>query len=1000
MGKVKLWKMVIALVVIIGVPVLFFQLIGDHPFLEKPNTTKTIAIVNEDAGVDIAGEHRLLGGDVSSILSNESSFQWTVVSRSAGENGLRNKKYDAVIYIPSNFSEQVMAYEEENPSKVTFKYNVQSQLNAVNTEKVNLEIERATKRANERISSLYWNYVAKDMEMVRSEFEEILQKEIDFQQTMLAFYKPSSKNLADEILEQEGVLKSMKSSIEQIGTQSDSQNQSMKSFSEDLSSLVDYIKAYEEYQQQQKQKLTDLQTTALSTVQSATEASSPYFAEQSLFLSENNQQLMSNVNSVYEKLDNSKRLLTLLKENRLLALDKQREAILDYQSRMLDYYKQLIDTESLNSFQEKIVKTKEKLAEGEGSLLPEAPPENPESPNLPTSDEDKDTDDQTGEEFVLKSTQHTKGNSNTDNGANRETKSLSAEKQLAQMEELLKKLHEYIQADQQIPDESKSQFEIQLKDIQKNLQDVKQSLKTSDEGNNQIIQQLKEKIAALLTDNETLANTIKELTENKNSLTEENRLLKEYIESLIEVNDELREQLTLLTNNMNSIIARIEEKEEAILASPALSGDRRLILETWFHKEFLTGDIMDLLYYYAYLDQYETTLNNMLSENKAKSEVMKNEQFLTELTRIFQLTDAETTDWTNVEAEIPTIGDGLTALQDQFVVFLAKSKESLDTHHTELTQNLSEIKTEGEALLQQIQQGEQTTTHEPGAAKGTQLVTVHSQIIEQVNAIHSSIKDAGKHQQTVIDHTNELHDEVSFVQTDADALNNKWAVNVDSTRKIKDDVFSVLQNAFIEGRSKGDVYNFLSSPLQLTAGASEVKQEKNIPPVVIMFIVLISSLLIGYTTYYFKRIPLWFRGTVFLLLNLIVGFVISLYGLNIYELSQASTMQWTVFTILLLLVSSSIIAVSFAAQKLFGLFLTVGLIILYVTPLLALTTPNFSYDDPMSKVYMSIQYGTQSLFAPAAIILLIGLLILIGVQILIERWKSNEIEDDSRNESI
>ncbi len=70
-----------------------------------------------------------------------------------------------------------MAYEEENPSKVTFKYNVQSQLNAVNTEKVNLEIERATKRANERISSLYWNYVAKDMEMVRSEFEEILQKE-------------------------------------------------------------------------------------------------------------------------------------------------------------------------------------------------------------------------------------------------------------------------------------------------------------------------------------------------------------------------------------------------------------------------------------------------------------------------------------------------------------------------------------------------------------------------------------------------------------------------------------------------------------------------------------------------------------------------------------------------------------------------------------------------------------------------------------------------------
>ncbi|MEM5594605.1 hypothetical protein AAHH67_27860 [Niallia circulans] len=176
---------------------------------------------------------------------------------------------------------------------------------------------------------------------------------------------------------------------------------------------------------------------------------------------------MSNANSVYEKLDNSKRLLTLLKENRIFALDKQREAIYDYQSRMLDYYKQLIDTKSLNSFQEKIVKTKEKLAEGEGSLLPEAPPENPEYPNLPTSDDDKDSDDQTGEQFILEST-HAKEDSNTANGANRETKNSSAEEQLAQMEELLKKLHEYLQADEQIPDESKSQFEIQLKDIQKN----------------------------------------------------------------------------------------------------------------------------------------------------------------------------------------------------------------------------------------------------------------------------------------------------------------------------------------------------------------------------------------------------------------------------------------------------------------------------------------------------------------------------------------------------
>lgn len=996
MRKFTLWKMILALVVIIGLPVLFFQLIGDNPFLEKPNTTNTIAIVNEDAGVEVAGEQTYLGGDVSSILTNNSPFEWTVVSRSAGENGLRNQKYDAVIYVPSNFSEQIMAYEEENPSKVTFNYNVQSQLNAVNTEKVNLEIEKATKRANERISSLYWNYVADDMEMVRSEFEEILQKELDFQQTMLAFYKPSSKNLADQILDQEAVLKSMKSSIDQIGIHNDSQNQSMKSFAEDLTSLVDFIKTYEEYQQQQKQKLTEMQTVAISTVNAATEAVSPYFEEQSLSLSENNKQLTSNVNSLYDQLGTSKQLLTDLKDNRLIALEEQTKAIYEYQSRVLDYYQQLIDTGSLDSFQEKIIQTKERLTEGEGSLLPEAPPENPEFPDLPIVDEESDAT----EKVTVTGITHSGAISTIVKEENKEIQTTSTKEQVEQIEKLLNKLQEFLKADKQIPFESREQLELQIADIQIKVQEVKQSLQTNDGDNKHIIELLNDKIISLLTDNETLGNTIKELTNNKESLSEENRLLKEYMKSLTEVNDQLREQLTMLTDNMNSILTRIEEKEQVILESSALSEQRKSVLQEWFNREFLTGDMMDLLYYYAYLDQYETILTNMLSENKAKNEVMKNEQFLTELAQIFQLTEAETNSWIDMESKLPTVEDGLTTLQDQFVVFLAKARESLDSHQTKLAQSLTEVKTEGEALLQQIKQGEQTMVQETGSTRGAQLATVHLGILEQMATIHSSLKEAGEHQQTVIDQTNELHQEVSNVQTDADTLNNKWATNVNSTKLIKDDVFNVLQNTFIEGQSNGDVYNFLSSPLQLTAGASETKQEKSIPPVVVLFIVLISSLLIGYTTYYFNSIPLWVRGTMFTLLNLIVGFIISLFGIDIYELSQTSTIQWTIFTILLLLVSSSIIAVSFAAQKLIGLFITVGMIILYVTPLLALTTPNFTFNDPMSKVYMSIQYGTQSLFTPAAIILLVGFIILIAVEILIERWNRRDIKDDSNNASI
>ena len=230
----------------------------------------------------------------------------------------------------------------------------------------------------------------------------------------------------------------------------------------------------------------------------------------------------------------------------------------------------------------------------------------------------------------------------------------------------------------------------------------------------------------------------------------------------------------------------------------------------------------------------------------------------------------------------------------------------------------------------------------------------------------------GESQSSIIEYTGELQVRVSDVQVDADKLNDKWASNVSSTELIRDDVFSVLGNTFVDGQSNGYVYDFLTNPLKISGDVPEETESttvKNIPPVVVLFIVLVCSLLIGYTSYYFQQPPLWLQGILFVLLTLIVGFVISLFGLDIYPLREESAVEWTVFTILLLAAGSALVRVAFTVHHLVGLFVTVGMVIFYVTPLLALTTPNFSYSDPMSNVYMSIQYGTDSLFTQAVMIL-------------------------------
>lgn len=1016
-----IWKIIIALVVIIGSPLLFFKAIGENPLKEKENATKSIAIVNEDVGVQGEQEIRL-GESAASILAKDSAYNWSVVGRSAGESGLRNNKYDAVIYIPSDFSKKVMDYESENPAKVTFDYKLQAQLNAVNTEKVKLEIEKATKRTNQRVSSLYWSYVATDMNSVKKEFDQILQKELDFQTTMLAFYKPSSKDLTDQIKEQQTMLNNIKNSFGQVADQGTDQAASADSFSEDLTGFVDNVKAYEQYQQEQQKLLASIQEDAVANISTATEnQKSPYLQTQNL-LNENEQTVLQQMADLNTSLQTNESLLLETKQERIDTVGSQLLSYNQYQSNLLDYYQQLVDTKTLNSLQTKIVAAKQGLSDGEEVLLPEAPPENPEVPEEMTDDDvtedpgtepdegteeegadsDKPADDSGENSSATIEQDGTNGNEQTGEEQEQQpggsNEAGSEQKELEDIHAALQSLEEQLasMAGSTSSEEVAKAVE-QLKAINERVLKVSESLKTSGDNQQGYVKGLLSQIAELtnkLTNNATSLTELETKNEDLNKqleeLTKQKERLIEYAEDLTEVNDELRDQLSQYADNMTAILDVIEEKEQSILSSEALSGERKQELESWFDKDIETGKVVDLLYYYAFLNEYEGTLSSMLGQNPAKEEVMANEDFLKQIQAIFQVTDEEASYWNQLEQETPTMRDGLTALNDRFTLFMADYKKTMDENQSILLDSFTSMQEDASKLMEQIQQPVQNEAGNLSAeAKGTGVATSYKLIQEQMSSFHNGLKEASESQDTIIDYTNDLHQEVSAVQTDADVLNNKWSTNVKSTQLIRDDVFSVLGNAFVDDQSNGVVYDFLSSPLQLTAGTSEKVETNTVPPVVVLFIVLLSSLLIGYTTYYFNSLPYWVRAALFLLVNTLVGFIISLYGLKIYQLAEQATMEWTVFTILLLMVSSGIITVAFSLHRLAGLFVTAGMVALYVTPLLALSTPNFKFTDPMSNVYISIQYSTESLFAPAAIILVFALLLLIVLQVLIERFKGS-----------
>ncbi|GLI82999.1 ESX secretion system protein YueB [Rossellomorea marisflavi] len=997
--KVSMVKLLVAILMILATPLLFFRSVGDNPLKVEKNATQSIAIVNEDAGTEVEGESLQFGGDVTSLLGDDSSYEWTVVGRSAGENGLETSKYDAVVYIPSDFSEKIMTYDEERPVKTNLNFKVQTQLNSVNKEKVLREIETASKKVNNKMSTLYWNYVSADMENVRDEFDQILEKEQTFQQTMLAFYKPSSKDLAGQIEQQQNMLLGLQESIKQADSRVPEQENTLESFQNRLTQFVEYVDQYREYQDNQKQLLAEVQSQSVQMIDESTQNAQPMYMKQKELFGKQGSQIDNGMEQLNAKMKDNQNAFAALKENRMAEVDRQVQDFYSFQNRVLDYYQQLQDTRKLDNLQGTILEWNNTISEGDGVIFD--PPVKPEMPEESEGDNENENPGNPGNPDAPG--EDNGENPGEGNGPGKPGDSaplppdLTPEiEKLNQISEELEEIKNVLASSEELTPEELERAVKELSPLGDQILGVKSSL----EGKNTSLEnplqkevdRLFSKVQDLMTKNNGLGDRIKELEEKVNGLTADKESLKKHIEELNKNNDILIEQLSMFSDNIMNMIGEINRKEETILGSPALSQERRDKLSGHFDpkREIKNYKLIDLVKYYAYLDQYEATLNGMLQENGVKKKVLDDEKVRNEVMGILSVTKGEEEMWEDMnDNRLLTTQDGLNTLQDSFTVFMAEYNETLNNNQKELTENLNAISQDAGNVLERIQQPEQTAPAPNNGASGTEVVGNQQQVVSQVKTIHSFLTNVQDNQSTIVSYTTDLQSNVANVQNDADKLNNKWATNVASTQMVRDDVFSILGNAFVDGQSNGYVYDFLTNPLKVSGDVPQEKKDSVIPPVVILFIILISSLMIGYTSYYFQRVPLWLQGVLFLLLNLIVGFLISLYGLDIYSLGESREVEWTVFTILLLLTGSGLVRMGFVTHRLLGWFISVAIVALFVTPLLALSTPNFSFKDPMSTVYLSIQYGADSQFGQAALIMGLILAALVVLQVLLGRNKGH-----------
>ncbi|MDR7074430.1 type VII secretion EsaA-like protein [Fictibacillus barbaricus] len=888
----------------------------------KVNGTRSIAIVNEDLGSD--EENNLqLGREVPAILEDGSKYKWTVVSRSAAENGMKDNKYDAVVYIPSNFTSNVLTYEEAQPTKADFQYNVQTQLNAVNKEKVLRELDYAGNRINKQMSSLYWNYVSQDMKKVRTEFDRILEKEIEFQTTMVSFYSPSSKALADELQRQKDMLVQLQSTMKQADETSPQRANNLEQFEQNLSSFVQYVEKYKEYQGNQQKLLNEAQQKSLLAINTGGESFAAKQSESKRVFSEQGDKFITSMAGINDLLKGTNESITNLNNERLKQVDRQIADMSEINNDIIDAYIQQQRQTELVQLEEKIRAARGQLGKGEEGGTGQV--ENPADPGDPSK---------------------------------------------AKFDEELNELTAI------------GQQSSQIKDMLLLIPDPKP------ENVNKAIEDLTA-LATRVTDVRTKIET----KANEDGWKIEYANLKKLYDSLLVNNQQLINANQKLKEGNSKLFGQIREKEQDI-------SKRNSNLSGLFSTPFLEGSLEGTLAYYGLLSQYESVLIG--TDNGSKNIVLSNEELKNRVHDTLSVNEEEQGKWDDLQTKFPTTQQEMKGLGDSFSTFKKDYQLSLEDQQKEMMNNIGSIEESANTVLTKLQE---IQTNEPAqTGEGSVLVTNQQNINHEVIMINELMDSLGERQANVVNYTGELQGRVNSVQNDANVLNEKWVTNVKSTKLVRDDVFNVLGNTYVDGQNNGYVYDFLANPLKIDAGDNpqvESESVKAIPPVVILIVILISSLLIGYFSHYFSQMPFLVKLSIFGLLNLIVGLVISLFGLEIYSLSNNISIQFSIFTILLLTAASTFVRTAFNLGNFIGWIGSVALVLFFVSPLLALAAPNFLYEDPMSAVYMSIQYGEGSDFMMSCFFLIGVIAILSILPYTVRLWKKppKKMNTDKANEA-
>lgn len=956
-------KIISTMILILVLPVLFFHLIGDDPAKQKKNATRNIAVVNEDMGASESENTARFGQDVVAALSERPDYTWTVVNRSAAENGLKSRKYDAVLYIPSDFSKNVLSYDKDHPEKASIQFSIQDQLNSVNKEKVQRELENAQKKMNEQMSTLYWSFVSQEIGNVREEFEHIVGKEVEFQNTMYNFYKPNSNKLSDAVQQQKKQIEELKNAM------TDSQKQykdGLSTTEEAKNQLKDFVKVvdqYQQYQDKQKDLLIKAQSTNQKQIQQGLKQLADIQNQNARSFSDQMGGLKTDINEVQSQLNTTDSAIQTVQKSREDAIPKQSTGLTELVKTSQEELIKKYEDRYLEDYRNKISALQTKLLAKRQELMDE-----PEPPVDSEDDGQSDQDNENPEEIGINLDEETNElsqisiemNDLADQLVEQETPPSSEDGEVGENDE-----------NPAQPDTgSKNSSQDDLKALSTRLDEVKKKIQEKASAHND---ELKDKVSQMSKELEKLTKKV----------------------------EKLEKMFLWLQDRYNVIPNEIKSQESTILSKVKELKRRNSPIggafnDNLFEKKFETKSTRTkkLMEYSNQLSQLELMIANVYQPSNNSSLYDTKEE---NIQSILSIKKEETENWDTLKKQMLTSNDDVSTFIDEMQKFSDGYAEYISTQQASMEQELNTISESADNVAEQMaDQGDAVYTAD--LAGSSIVVSAQDSIGQEVLRLSENMSSLTDRQKGVADYTNNIEESVTTVQEKADTLNENWSKNVHSTKLVQQDLKGILGNTLSDQGNSNYVYNHLANPLKISGDVPEEKTQ-TVPPVVILIIVMISSLLIGFFSSYYAAAPMLVKGALFGILNLLVGLMISLFGLNIYKLADDQAIQWSIFTILLLVACSAFIRTAFLFGSIAGWMAATALIFFFVAPLIDLVMPNFHFTNPVTDVYLSIQYGNGDHFGMGVIGLVILTVLFMVIPLVTKLWKDKTEERDVTHEA-